>query len=77
VIEIPNYEDLPIVTEKLSAEWAHRIAMATVGDYLTSNFDLDLIERMVQAIRNEAAREVCRAYEMKLAQVWDQNWRTP
>jgi len=77
VIEIPNYEDLPIVTDSLSAEWAHRLALATVGDYLTSNFDLDLIERMVQAIRNEAAREVCRAYEIRLAAVWDANWRKP
>lgn len=74
MIELPNYEDLPIVTDSLSAQWAGRLVMAIVGEGFTSSCDLDLIERMVQAIRNEAAREVCLQVEKTVSL---DCWREP
>jgi len=74
VIVLPNYEDLPITTDKCSAHWASRLVMAIVGDTSESSFDIDLIERMVQAIRNEAAREVCLQVEKTVSL---DCWREP
>lgn len=74
MIEIPNYEDLPVVTDRKSAEWATRLTMAIVGDTYEGSFDIDLVERMVQAIRNEAAREVCLQVEKTVSV---DCWREP
>jgi hypothetical protein len=77
VIDVPNYEDLPVETDPESAVWAQRLVAAIFGDAPEPHFDLDYVERMVQAIRNEAARGVCLTYEKTLAQVWNENWRKP
>lgn len=77
MIDVPNYEDLPVETDAHASLWAERLVAAIFGDIPEPRFDLDYVERMVQAIRNEAAREVCLAYERKLAVVWNENWRTP
>jgi hypothetical protein len=74
VISIPNYEDLPIITDRKSALWASRLVMAIVGESPEPTVDLDLVERMVQAIRNESAREICLEVEKKVAL---DCWREP
>lgn len=53
-----SFVTLPIETDRLSAQWAVRIVGAVAGETSEPTFDLDIVERMVQAIRNEAAREV-------------------
>lgn len=50
---------LPLITDPRSAEWAIRLVGVIAGDVPEPRYDLDLVERIVQAIRNEANRNLC------------------
>jgi len=68
-----DVESLPTITDRQSAEWALRIINVLVHEEVPVE-NLDLVERMIQAIRNEAAREVCLQVERTVAL---DCWREP
>lgn len=75
MIDLPNYDTLPLETDHQSSEWAQRFMLIMVGETSVPNFDLDLVERMVQAIRNEAAREVLHQLNLDLLDQMFSRWR--